>query len=301
VPAPKRNLAAGTTAVLAALVVAIALPAAGAGAKRKHKVTVRPGKTAITKALNRVKQPGVLRIKSGRYREAVTIDKQVKLKGVGKGRRPIIDGRCRTDITVAVRHDDVRLRSLRVVGAGTGTFPIEVDFREVSGGVVKEVLMKDTCDADYGLNLYETGPIGVFDSKAVGFSDAGFYVGEITSTPGGAIYVWGNEGYHNNRGVIVENSAGGEIQIRDNRFNFNDVPGFSGPVGILINNSDGVAIEGNDARGNAAFGLHLTIGSDGNVALSNSLLGNPIDIRDQGSGNCGAGNTFTTGDPLPPC
>lgn len=286
-------------AALAALAVAAAAPATSAGKKRK--ITVRPGSNAITKALKRVKEPGLLRVKSGRYRESVTIDKQVKVKGVGKGRRPVIDGRCDAEIAVAVRHDDVTLRRLKVVGAGTGTFPIEVDFRDVSGGVVNDVLMKDTCDAEYGLNLYETGPTDVFDSKAVGFSDAGFYAGEISSTPGGSILLSGNVAYHNNRGVIVENSAGGDIQVKDNVLSFNDIPGFSGPVGILINNSDGVTVEGNEARHNAAFGLHLTPGSDDNVVLSNTLLDNPVDIRNQGSGNCGSGNTFSTGDPLLPC
>ena len=296
-----RRIAIGAVAALAALVVAAALPVTGMAAKSKRKLTVRPGKNAISKALDRVKEPGLLRIKSGRYREAVTIDKQVKLKGVGKGRRPVIDGECEAELTVAVQHDDVRLRRLKVVGAGRGTFPIEVDFRGVSGGGVKDVVMKDTCDAEYGINLYETGPIDVRDSRAVGFSDAGFYVGEITGTPGGAIQVRGNEAYRNTRGVIVENSAGGDIRVSDNRFNFNDVPGFAGAAGIVINNSDGVLIERNQARNNADFGLHLTAGSDDNVARSNSFLGNPIDVRDQGSGNCGAGNTFLTGDALPPC
>ena len=295
-----RRIGTGAVVALATLAVAAA-PATSMAAKQKRKIAVHPGKNAIAKALERVKEPGLLRIRGGRYREAVTIDKHVTLKGVGKRRRPVIDGECDAELTVAVQHDDVRLRGLRVVGAGRGTFPIEVDFRGVSGGGVKDVLMKDTCDAEYGINLYETGPIDVRDSKAVGFSDAGFYVGEIGGTPGGAIRVRGNEAYRNNRGVIVENSAGGDIRVSDNTFNFNDVPGFAGAAGIVINNSDGVLVERNEARNNADFGLHITAGSDDNRVLSNSLLGNPVDIRDQGSGSCGAGNTFVTGDPLPPC
>jgi parallel beta-helix repeat protein len=294
-----RLIRIGVAAALAALLVAAAVPATTTAKKRK--VTVRPGNNAIAKALKRVREPGVVRIKSGHYPESVTIEKQVKLKGVGKGGRPVIDGECEAELAVAVRHDDVRLRRLKVIGAGSGTFPIEVDFRGVSGGGARDLVMKDTCDAEYGINLYDTGPVDVRDSKAVGFADAGFYVGEITSTPGGAIRVRGNQAYHNTRGVIVENSAGGDIRVLDNRFNFNDVPGFAGAAGIVINNSDGVLVEGNEARSNLDFGLHLTPGSDANVVLSNSLLGNLVDIRNQGSGNCGAGNTFATGDPLPPC
>jgi parallel beta-helix repeat protein len=284
---------------LAALVVAAALPAASVAKKRK--VTVRPGNDAITKALERVKEPGVVRVKRGRYREQVTIDKQVKLRAVGKG-RPVIDGECEAELTVAVRHDDVKLQGLKVVGAGAGTFPIEVDFRGVSGGGVRDLVMKDTCDeAEYGINLYDTGPIDVRDSRAVGFSDAGFYAGQISGTPGGAIRFRGNEAFHNTRGVIVENSAGGDIRVSDNVFNANDVPGFAGAAGIVIHNADGVLVERNEARNNLDFGLHLTPGSDGNTILSNTLLGNPIDIRNQGSGNCGTGNTSATGDTLAPC
>jgi parallel beta-helix repeat protein len=281
---------------------ALAVSAVGASPAlaKKRKVTVRPGKDAITKALGRVKEPGVVRVKRGRYREQVTIAKQVKLKAVGKG-RPVIDGECDAELTVAVRHDDVRLRGLKVVGAGSGTFPIEVDFRGVSGGGVRDLVMKDTCDAEYGINVFDNGPIDIRDSTAVGFSDAGFYVGEISGTPGGAIRVRGNEAFHNTRGVIVENSAGGDIRVSDNVFNFNDVPGFAGAAGIAINNSDGVLVERNEARGNLDFGLHLTPGSDRNTILSNTLLDNPVDLRNQGSDNCGTGNTFATGDPLPAC
>lgn len=282
-------------------VLAVSAVAASPALAKKGKVTVRPGNDAIAKALERVKEPGVVRVKRGRYREQVTIAKQVKLRAVGRG-RPVIDGECEAELTVAVRHDDVKLRGLKVVGAGTGTFPIEVDFTGVSGGGVRDVVLKDTCgDAEYGINLFETGPIDVLDSRAAGFSDAGFYAGAISGTPGGAIRFRGNEAFHNTRGVIVENSAGGDIRVSDNVFNFNDVPGFAGAAGIVINNSDGVLVERNEARGNLDFGLHLTPGSDRNTILSNTLLDNPVDLRNQGSGNCGTGNTFATGDPLPPC
>jgi hypothetical protein len=97
----------------------------------------------------------------------------------------VIDCECEAELTVAVRHDDVKLRGLKVVGAGTGAFPIAVDFRGVSGGGVRDVVMKDTCgDAEYGVNLFETGPIDVRDSRAVGFSDAGFYAGAISGNAG---------------------------------------------------------------------------------------------------------------------
>ena len=94
------------------------LKAALAAAKGTHKITVRPGPNAITKALERVKEPGLLRVRSGHYREAFAIDKRVRLVGVGR-RRPLIDAECAARSTIEVRADDVRLRGLKVVGAHT--------------------------------------------------------------------------------------------------------------------------------------------------------------------------------------
>jgi predicted transcriptional regulator of viral defense system len=38
-----------------------------------------------------------------------------------------------------------------------------------------------------------------------------------------------------------------------------------------------------------------------NSAVFNQLLDNTVDIRNQGTGNCGSDNAFSTGDALPPC
>jgi hypothetical protein len=37
------------------------------------------------------------------------------------------------------------------------------------------------------------------------------------------------------------------------------------------------------------------------VIDDNAFLDNPVDVRDEGLGNCGQANMFQTGDPLPPC
>jgi parallel beta-helix repeat protein len=282
-----------TALVLLALAACVPAPAAAKG----HKITVRPGPNAITKALDRVKEPGLLRVRSGHYREAFAIDKRVRLVGVGR-RRPLIDAECAAPSTIEVRADDVGLRGVKVVDAHTAN---EVDFSDVSGGRVDSLTLRDTCDAEYGVNVFATAPISIVDSRAVGFDDAGFYIGGVTSTPGGSTRLANSDSYGNNRGVIVENSAGGDIRVRGNQFHDNNVPGLAGPVGILLNNSDGVLIQSNEVRHNGAFGLRLTNGSDGNVIDDNAFLDNPVDVRDEGSGNCGRANMFQTGDPLPPC
>jgi parallel beta-helix repeat protein len=290
-----------TTTAAALLAVALAVAPDGI-AKSKHRIGVRPGPDAIGRALDRVAGGGVLRIHKGRYHEELTVEKRVKLVAAGK-RRPVIDGDCDAQITLAVRADGVRLKHLKVVGAdeSAGPFPSEVDFRGVSGGIANDLVVRDTCDAEYGINAFDAGGVEIIGSRAVGFSDAGLYVGEIRSGP---VEVTGNESYGNNRGLIVENSespVANYIQVRDNEFHDNNIPGFTGPTGILINNSDGVVMQGNQVRSNAEFGLHLSPTSDRNVVTNNAIVGNPIDIRDQGTGNCGSGNSFETGDALPPC
>jgi parallel beta-helix repeat protein len=60
-------------------------------------------------------------------------------------------------------------------------------------------------------------------------------------------------------------------------------------------------VEQNEVARNAMFGLHLTSDSDRNLIDGNRFLSNPIDISNQGTGNCGSGNASVTGDALPPC
>jgi nitrous oxidase accessory protein NosD len=283
--------------VLVAAVVVISVAIASPAAAKKRKIDVRPGPNAITKALARADRRDTLRLHGRRYREAVTIEESVKLVGVGR-RRPVIDARCESPFTVAVRADNVSLKRLEVRGADGGPFPSEVDFRRVSGGRASNLLVRDSCDAEYGINVVDTGPVTIVNSVARGFSDAGFYVGEVTSTPGGQIRVAQSDAFDNRRGVIVENSAGGEIVVEQNFIHDNRVP--IQPTGVFIHNSDGVRVLENEIARNG-IGLHLDQNSDGNSALFNSLLDNEVDIRNQGTGNCGTDNAFSTGDPLPPC
>jgi parallel beta-helix repeat protein len=282
-------------AALALLVLVACVPET-ATAKGKRKIEVRPGPNAIENAVARADAGDVLRIHSGRYEETPAVDKRLKLVGVGK-RRPVIDGQCSTRSTVEARADGVRLRRLKVVGG----LAIEVDFTAVSGGRANNLVVRDSCDAEYGINVFASGPVGIVNSVARGFHDAGFYVGEVTSTPGGRVRVRRSESMNNHRGVIVENSVGGEIVVAQNDIHDNQVP-FTGsvPTGVYIHNSDGVRVEENEVARNG-IGLHLSADSDANVAAFNLFLDNGVDIRNQGTGNCGIDNVVATGDALPPC
>jgi parallel beta-helix repeat protein len=286
----------GAAAVCALGTSLLLAPPVGAG-KDKRKIEVDPGPNAIGKALDRADDGDVLRIHRGRYEEALGIEKRVRLVAAGK-RRPVIDGECLTRSTVEALADGVRLRRLKVVGG----LAIEIDFRGVSGGRADQLVVRDTCDAAYGINVYETGPVKIRNSRAVGFNDAGFYAGEIAAGP---VVLRDSEAHGNNRGVIIENSAPAagavNVRVRDSFFHDNNIPGRSGPAGILIHNSDGVRLKDNRATDNGTFGIHLTSDSNGNAVLDSSFLGNPFDIRNQGAGNCGSGNESQTGDTLPPC
>jgi nitrous oxidase accessory protein len=269
----------------------------GQGARILH---VRPGQDALARAIARADAGDTLRIHRGRYRESVEIDKPLTLVGVGK-RRPVIDARCDSLITVAVQTSGVVLERLRIVGA-TDSFDAgrEIDFRGAASGIMEDLRLRDTCDSEYGVNLVESGAVSVLNSRARGFSDAGIYVGEISDTGGGTLLVSGNETDGNNKGIIVEASTG-SISVVGNKVHHNTLPGVGEQVGIFVNGSDGVTIAGNSVRRNGSVGIHLTAEANGNVLNDNSITRNPLDIRNEGAGNCGSGNSFSTGGPLSPC
>jgi hypothetical protein len=131
----------------------VSLPAI-ASARAKHKLDVHPGNDALAQALERARDGDVLRIHGRQYREAVTIDERVKLVGVAR-RRPVIDARCGSDIAIAVRADGVQLKRLEVRGAEGDRFPSEVDFNGVSNGRASNLVVRDTCDAEYGINVFK--------------------------------------------------------------------------------------------------------------------------------------------------
>jgi parallel beta-helix repeat protein len=285
-------------AVAAAAALALAAPA---GART---IEVRPGKDAIGEALSRAERNDTLRIHPGRYREALTIDKRVSLTGVPGEPRPTIDGRCRTQFTIAVRRFGVELRHLRVVGAdeGFGPFPAEVDFSGVSLGRARDLVLRDTCDAEYGINVFGTGPVSLINNRASGFSDAGLYVGGIEDTGAGAISVRGNDSFQNNRGIIVEDSAGGRIVLLGNEIHDNAAAGEGAPTGIWLHEADGVRLVENRVTESGELGIHISSGSDDNELNRNVVRRNPTNLLDEGSGNCGSGNRFgRSGNLLPPC
>jgi parallel beta-helix repeat protein len=225
----------------------------------------------------------------------------VRLVAAGRV-RPVIDGGCDTRVTISVVSPRVTLRRLKVVGAseGFGSFPAEVDFNQVNTGRARGLVVRDTCDAQYGINVFDTGPVQILGNRARGgFSDAGIYVGGIQSTLGGALRVRRNISYGSNRGMIVEQvAASADVRVTANRFRSNTIPGIGTPTGLFLHVAKGVMIFGNHISGNGAYGIDIDPASNFNRLLNNSVSGNPINVRDQGTGNCGSGNT---GFSISPC
>lgn len=288
----------GVVAVTAA--IALAASAATAGPQRAPRtIDVRPGE--LHDAIERADGGDTLQIHPGRYRGRFVIDKSLILRAVPGERRPVIDGRCRTRVTLAVSRGRVHLHRLQVVGAGesAGELPSEVEFQGVRRGGATDLLVRDTCDAEYGINVVATGPVTVRSNRATGFSDAGIYVGAITDTGSGVLRVLTNESFRNNRGFIVEDSlARTRIRFAGNVAHHNRAPGEGIPSGYFLHRADGIVLARNVARRNGRIGFHLDPDSDRNRLFENLARRNPRNIVDQGDGNCGRRNRPNT---LPAC
>jgi parallel beta-helix repeat protein len=265
-------------------------------------IEVFPGPDAINNAMSQANAGDTLRLHRGRYHEALTINKAIHIVGA-PGRRPVIDAGCGARDAVAVRTEGVLLRHLKVVGAdsGFGVSPAEVDFSGLGQGRAVNLVLRDSCDAEYGINVLASQRIDLVGNRAVGFTDAGFYIGQISTTGSGVLRVRHNAASHNNRGAIVEDSSGGQIEVTQNSFHDNDIPGEDKPTGIFLHGSTGVLIASNDVRRNGRYGIWLDLNSDHNTLNDNVSRNNGNPIRnfkdDNHVGNCGSQNSFS----IPAC
>lgn len=258
---------------------------------------MQPAAGAVSSALEGAHNGDVLRIHPGHYVDNFQITKAVRLKGVGDS-RPVIDADCNARATIEVRHSGVTLENLRVQGADEdfGAFPSEVDFQSVVSGTARNLRTIDTCDAEYGINAFDTGHVKILDNFGKGFSDSGIYVGSITDTHGGTLLVRGNKAVHNNRGAIIEDTfRNTDVVFRQNVLKANTLSGEGAPDGLFLHNSDGITITANTSDDNGASGYHADVTSDHNHFVDNTADGNgggPY-ADDSGHGNCGAGNSFS--------
>ena len=276
-------------ALLASLAAIISGPAAAQPGGRAV-IEVFPGPNALNDALAIANPGDVLNIHAGTYPEHVTVNvDDLTLQAAGDG-TVTVDGTCTTSTTILIKSDGVTVRGLRVIGAGTGFAPMEINFSSVASGRALGSTVEDTCgNAEYGVNVFNSGTIVVRNSYASGFGDAGFYIGLITATPLGPLTIAGNESVGNVRGIIVENSSGAKIIVRGNNTHDNET------TGIWITNSDTVRVENNLVSNNSSTGIELDAFSDQNLVRGNTVDGHTADLaNDGGTGNCFLNNTYTT-------
>jgi parallel beta-helix repeat protein len=284
--------------------VALALVAAPAAA---DTINVRPGNNAIQKAVNRADPGDRLLVKQGRYREDVVVDKRLRIVG-RRGRPPVIDGECDSPITVDVVANGVTLERLKVKGARFGGgFGYAVNLIRVESGTLRDLVLKESCNASpayYGVNVFDTGALQITGiDVSGGYVDAGIYVGGIGDVGSEPFRIAHNEAFGNNVGILIEDSIPeANIVVRDNFAHDNDFGDLSTPAGILVRRSDGGRYIDNRANRNGVYGIHL-LDDNGNTADDNLIRGNrafgngDLNFFDEGTGNCGSGNSF----PIDPC
>ncbi len=309
----------GCSSIARRTLIAAALAAAliAAPAAQAKKYDVKPGKGTLQKAIDKAKKGDKLVLaKKGEYKGGVTIEnrKNLTIKGPNDGKKlPTVDGRCNVAFTMLVLSPGIVLQNFKVTGAtdaaGGQYGGAEVNFIEGGSGAALGLSLQDKCGVKYGVNVFDTGDVLVDESDFKGYDDAGVYVGGIRN-PEHVVEVTDNTAKENNRGILIEDSAGnGGILVANNETNAN-TNGFT-PTGIFLHNADGVVISGNVTDSNPYAGIHLDVTSDDNRVLDNRASGNGTsaqggtgaDLFNEGIGNCGSGNTFGTvaGNPLGAC
>lgn len=248
-------------------------------------IDVFPGSNAIRTALQQANAGDTLNIHTGNYPETITVNKNgIRFQAAGDG--PVtVDGRCNGS-TFEVNANGVQIVGLSIIG---GRF-YNLDFDTVSNGVASGNRLRRTCpNTEYGINLFRTGAMTIENNVAIGFQDAGIYIGLITDTGSGTLLASGNNLHGNDRGMIVEDSTGVSLVVFGNSShdNMND--------GIFLHNSDGIDVRMNRTMRNGFAGIELDLDSDNNMVRQNRSRGQTYDLaNDGGSNNCFINNQYQT-------
>jgi parallel beta-helix repeat protein len=285
----------GAAALVCAL-IALGVLAASAAAKTIHVRAKHDD--AIAKAIDRANPGDRLVVHKGTYKDPVVVDKRVRIVGRKKkhgrkSRKPVIAAGCGAETAVDVTAEGTSLRRLKIRGGEE----YSLDITSVEQAAARQLRLIDQCNALYGINVYQSGPVQLRSNRASGYLDAGIYVGDITDTGSGTLLVEGNDSFGNNRGLIVEFSAGGDLRVLDNHFHDNALPGVGAQSGIYVNDSLGVRFDDNLVEDNGDYGIEFTPAADSNRLFDNVIRRNPVNVLNP-TGNCGTGNSP---NPFPPC
>jgi nitrous oxidase accessory protein NosD len=284
---------------LVPLIVFGCLLVPGAAAARTLQVFPRGG--GLQRALFRANAGDTLVIHAGHYRgQDVVSDRNLQLVAAA-GTHPVIDGLCKTNDTIEITAPGVTVRGLTVVGAaeGFGQYPSEVTFDGQPTGTAEDLRVRNTCNAEYGINVIQGSRQQVLSNTVSGFRDSGIYVGQINqSGHGRPLLLKSNVTDHNSRGIIIEFSSGDDIRVISNLMDRNTLKGLgeTPPAGLLLNGADDVLVKGNQAHHNGSYGFDLIAGSAHNRFIGNDFRDNPRNLHAAAgsSPNCGSANLPAT-------
>jgi parallel beta-helix repeat protein len=248
-------------------------------------INVAPGPgTPLQDAIDAASPGDVLRLGGGIFNESVVVDKPLKLTGT-TAYPAIINGGCGAAASVEVASDGVKIDNVAVNGAAS--YAVNVVGRDAV--TLNWVFMQSQCaGAEYGVSVFQSSNVKIARCDAVGFDDAGFYIGGIA--PDARVKVMRGSVQLNVLGVLLEDSAPG-IRVRGVRALNNSV------AGISLRNSDGALVASNEVSGNPT-GIAIDASSDESSIRRNRLSDNGIDGDDQGTSNCWRGNRNPTGAAL---
>ncbi len=276
-----------TALVIACPTFLLALPATAASARTREQIDVFPGRHALAKALAQAQPGDSLQLHTGTYRDSVTITTpDIVIEAAGDG--PVtIDGRCQEFETIEVEADNVTLEGGITVAGG-----ITYEINEVGSrsGIIDGLTMTNTCrSGTFGIDVQIAGALSISSNTMSGFGGGGINLMSITDTGSSQLLIASNQVVGSGRGIIVADSAGGDIHLLDNRLNGNT---FSG---VYLQNSDGVLVEHNATKNDGSYGIQVDADSDNNVISLNTATGNQFDLGNLGgTGNCFENNRHQT-------
>ena len=271
--------------VLALTGLLAAAPALSVSAQTQRQIEVFPGRHALAKALAEAMPGDALELHTGRYRDSVTVTTpNIVIELAGDG--PVtIDGQCEQVATILVEADAVTLEGRITV---TGGRFYAVEFVGALSGILNGFTLKASCNAVFGAFL-QRSTVLVMSNRTTGFIGAGVDLLGITDTVRQTL-VAANRVSGGERGIIVEDSGGGRIELRDNVLHDNTLSG------IHLRNSDQVLIDHDTARNDGTYGIDLDENSDNNTVKRNTAMGNTFDLSNAGTGNCFKDNRYSTSE-----
>lgn len=292
-------------------------------------IEVFPGPgTPIQDAIDGAAERAAIRLHTGTYNEAPIVNKaKLKLAVAGDG-AVVIDAGCAAPTTLDIAADGVSIKGrdfftspLFVRGGTAEQMRIDQRTRVRISGVFTNMYTSAwpglPCTTGNGMTVAGSTRVRIdLDPGNIVGIDVGLHI--KGTLPGAKITIAGSRGATTGNDVAGNGASGVAVLLEDVASDLGEYGGARVRLhrlgaqgrggGIRFVNSDGVVVDGNivvggTSGGAAAPGLELDGTSDNNKIDRNYLLaraGGPA-VVDNGTGNCGTGNSFDPSGTLPAC